>query len=168
MKADSAVKGRWPEEDSMVAIIHRVGIRAPAAKVYKALATVEGVAGWWTKDATGDSRVGGTTTFRFYSPAGEQLGTFEMKVIEMVPDKKVRWLVEAGPEEWVGTDIEFAISEADGQTIVLFGHHNWREAVEFMAHCSMKWATFLLSLRELVETGTGRPSPDDLKIDNWN
>jgi hypothetical protein len=32
----------------------------------------------------------------------------------------------------------------------------------------MKWATFLLSLRELVETGTGRPSPDDLKIDNWN
>jgi hypothetical protein len=32
----------------------------------------------------------------------------------------------------------------------------------------MKWATFLLSLRELLETGKGRPSPDDLKIDNWN
>jgi hypothetical protein len=37
-----------------------------------------------------------------------------------------------------------------------------------MAHCSMKWATFMLSLRELVETGKGRPSPVDLKIDNWN
>jgi len=32
----------------------------------------------------------------------------------------------------------------------------------------MKWATFLLSLREYVETGTGKPSPHDLKIDNWN
>ncbi len=32
----------------------------------------------------------------------------------------------------------------------------------------MKWATFMLSLREHVETGTGRPSPVDLKIDNWN
>jgi hypothetical protein len=37
-----------------------------------------------------------------------------------------------------------------------------------MAHCSMKWATFLLSLRELLETGAGKPSPNDLKIDNWN
>ena len=53
-------------------------------------------------------------------------------------------------------------------TIVLFGHRNWREPVEFMAHCSMKWAVFMLSLRELVETGRGRPSPNDVKIDNWN
>jgi hypothetical protein len=32
----------------------------------------------------------------------------------------------------------------------------------------MKWATFLLSLRQLVETGSGRPAPDDLKIDDFN
>ena len=32
----------------------------------------------------------------------------------------------------------------------------------------MKWATFLLSLREYVQTGAGRPSPNDLKIDDWN
>jgi len=32
----------------------------------------------------------------------------------------------------------------------------------------MKWATFLLSLRALAETGKGKPSPGDLKIDNWN
>lgn len=52
--------------------------------------------------------------------------------------------------------------------IVLFDHSKWREAIEFTAHCSTKWATFLLSLKSLVETGTGRPSPDDIKIDNWN
>jgi hypothetical protein len=37
-----------------------------------------------------------------------------------------------------------------------------------MAHCSMKWAVFLMSLRDLVETGTGKPAPQDVKIDNWN
>ena len=47
-------------------------------------------------------------------------------------------------------------------------HKDWREANEFTSHCSMKWATFLLSLKELVETGKGKPSPNDIKIDNWN
>jgi len=40
--------------------------------------------------------------------------------------------------------------------------------VEFMAHCSMKWAVFLMSLRDFVESGNGRPAPEDVKIDNWN
>jgi hypothetical protein len=68
----------------------------------------------------------------------------------------------------IGTDLVFDLSEEGDFTIVRFGHKNWREAVEFMEHCSMKWAVFLLSLRSLVETGQGRPAPDDLKIDNWN
>ncbi len=29
----------------------------------------------------------------------------------------------------------------------------------------MKWATFLLSLKDYVETGRGRPFPNDLKIE---
>ncbi len=53
-------------------------------------------------------------------------------------------------------------------TILIFGHRHRKEPVEFMAHCSMKWAVFLLSLRALVKAGTGKPAPDDLKIDNWN
>ena len=53
-------------------------------------------------------------------------------------------------------------------TIVRFAHRNWREQVEFMAHCSMKWATYLLSLKQLVETGTGSPSPDDFKLERTN
>lgn len=32
----------------------------------------------------------------------------------------------------------------------------------------MKWATLLSSLRDLVETGEGKPAPDDLEIDNWS
>jgi hypothetical protein len=80
----------------------------------------------------------------------------------------VHWRVIAGPEEWVGTDVIFTLSQEGEYTIVLFGHKNWRDANEFTAHCSMKWATFLLSLRELVESGKGKPSPQDVKIDDWN
>jgi hypothetical protein len=91
-----------------------------------------------------------------------------MEVLELRPDEQVRWRVKGGPQEWIGTDLEFSLSQQGEYTVVLFGHRNWREAGESMAHCSMKWATFLLSLRALVETGNGKPAPDDLKIDNWN
>ena len=37
-----------------------------------------------------------------------------------------------------------------------------------MHHCNTKWAMFLMSLKSLVETGKGLPSPHDVKIDNWN
>lgn len=152
----------------MVDIVHRIGIKAPVSQVYAALSTVEGVAGWWTRETTGTSRVGETIRFRFTSPTGAEMGVFEMEVLELTPDERVRWRVKAGPEEWVGTDIEFSLSRQDDYTIVLFGHRNWRRWVEFMSHCSTKWAVFLLSLRHLVETGKGEPAPDDLKIDNWN
>lgn len=152
----------------MVDIIHRIGIKASPAKVYAAVSTVEGVAGWWSKETAGDARVGETLTVRFHSPSGNEIGKFEIEVLALIPDTEVRWRIKAGPQEWVGTEVVFSLSQVGDDTIVQFGHRHWREAVEFTAHCSMKWATFLLSLRELVETGKGRPSPDDLKIDNWN
>ncbi|MHB1326578.1 MAG: SRPBCC family protein [Gemmatimonadales bacterium] len=148
-------------------IIHRVGITARPSAVYQALATVEGVAGWWTRETTGTSAVGETITVRFVDHAVEK-GRMDLKVESLTPDTEVRWRVTAGPPEWLGTEITFALAQDGDYTVVLFGHRNWPEAGDFMAHCSMKWATFLLSLRALVETGTGRPAPDDLKIDNWN
>jgi uncharacterized protein YndB with AHSA1/START domain len=152
----------------MVDIIHRVGIKAPIAKVYNALATVEGVAGWWTEETTGVSKPGKTMEVRFLTSDGKEMGKMAMEVMALNPNKKVHWRFKSGPDEWVGTDAIFDLYEDGDYTIVLFGHKNWREAVEFTSHCSMKWATFLLSLRELVETGKGKPSPYDVKIDNWN
>jgi hypothetical protein len=87
---------------------------------------------------------------------------------ELVPSKLVRWRVKEGPPEWVGTDIDFTLSQSDDCTIVLFGHRNRREWAEFMSPCSTKWATFLLSLRDYVETGKGSPSPGDLQISDWH
>lgn len=152
----------------MVDIVHRLGIKAPAAQVYAALATIDGLAGWWTLATSGNSNPQGQITFRFHDPAGKELGAFVMDVLDLRPEKLVRWRVKDGPAEWLGTEIEFLLSIDGEYTIVRFGHRRWREEVEFMAHCSMKWATFLLSLRQLVETGQGQPAPGDMKIDNWN
>ncbi len=152
----------------MTDIIHRVGIKAPISEVYQALASVEGISDWWTQATSGTSAVGKTIRVRFVSQEGEEIGSMDMIVKALDPDKKVHWHFVEGPEEWIGTDVAFDLHIEGNHTIVLFGHRNWREEVEFTAHCSMKWAVFLLSLKELVETGKGRPSPNDIKIDNWN
>jgi uncharacterized protein YndB with AHSA1/START domain len=152
----------------MADIIHRIGIKAPLAQVHKALATVDGLAHWWTKETAGDAGIGGKITFTFKSPAGDLVGQMVMEVTESAALQGVKWVCREGFPDWIGTTFTFDLSEQDGQTILLFGHRGWAEATEPMAHCSMKWAVFLLSLREYVETGKGRPSPDDLKIDNWN
>jgi len=87
-----------------------------------------------------------------------------MKVLEANPNL-VHWRCVKGPEEWMDTDVTFALSWREGQTYVLFTHAKWKVPVEFMHHCSTKWATFLLSLRDLLEKSEGRPLPHDLKIE---
>jgi len=151
----------------MIDIIHRIGIKAPVSKVQAALSTVAGVAGWWTKETSGESILGGTMQVVFRSKSGDEMGKMKFELQKSSPEEVV-WRFTAGPEEWLGTHVTFALSQQGESTILLFGHRNWREAVEFTAHCSMKWATFLLSLRQLLEAGTGLPAPDDLKVDNWN
>ncbi|MDG3583891.1 SRPBCC family protein [Galbibacter pacificus] len=152
----------------MVNIIHRVGIKASISEVYKVLSSVQGIGKWWTQNTSGTSEIGKTIALRFHSQEGNEVGSMQMLVKALVPNKKVHWHFTAGPEEWLGTDVVFNLHEEEGLTIILFEHKNWSEAIEFTAHCSMKWAIFLLSLKELMETGRGRPSPHDIKIDNWN
>ena len=147
----------------MVDILHKVGIETSSVDdVYTALTTVEGLSGWWADDTQGDNRVGGVLQFRF------DAGGIDTKVIELHPADRVRWEVVDGPEEWIGTTITFDLKQDGDYVSVLFKHQGWQEPVEFMHHCSTKWAIFLMSLKSLVETGRGAPSPDDTKIDNWN
>jgi len=152
----------------MVDITHRIGIRSSADQVYKALSTIQGLANWWTEEVEGEEKIGGRIKFTFRSEAGDVKGQMVMEVLELTQQQAVRWQCVDGPAEWIGTSITFDLSQQDDQIIIIFGHRNWREGIEFTAHCSMKWAVFLLSLREYVEKGKGKPSPYDLKIDNWN
>ena len=151
----------------MVDILHRVGIKSSVNQVYTALATRDGLANWWTTNTQGDSTVGGVLQFRF-SADGREIGGFDMKVLDLHPATRVLWQVADGPAEWIGTQIEFQLKQDGDYCIVMFKHQGWREPVEFMYHCSTKWATFLLSLKSLMEKGKGNPSPDDIKISNWH
>ncbi len=147
----------------MADILHRVGIESSAAEVYTALTTIEGLAGWWTADTQGEGgSLGGVLRFRF------EAGGFDMKVLELHPGERVRWEVVDGPEEWIGTHVDWGLGRAGDRTIVLFKHEGWREPVEFMHHCSTKWAVYLMSLKSLIETGKGAPHPHDTKIDDWD
>jgi len=152
----------------MINIIHRIGIKSSTENVYKAVSTIEGLTNWWTEETEGDEQVGGKIKFTFRTDTGDVKGQMVMELKELNSGKNVRWTCVEGPVEWVGTNITFDLYEQDGQVIIIFGHRGWREAVDFTAHCSMKWAVFLLSLRDYVETGKGKPSPNDIKIDNWN
>lgn len=130
--------------------------------VYKALTTIEGLSGWWTSDTRGESKVGAVIQFRFGNNGG-----FDMKVLELQPRKRVLWQVVEGPKEWVGTKISFDLKQNEDWAIVVFRHADWKEPVDFMYHCSTKWAVFLLSLKALLETGKGAPWPNETRLDRW-
>ena len=148
----------------MVDILHRVGVVTPSPeKVYDALTTVDGLSAWWTEDTRGGGEVGGVLEFRF-----PPVGGFDMEVVEVEPAERVVWRVVDGPEEWIGTTIDWRLRQDGDYTIVLFAHAGWSEPVEFMHHCSTKWGSYLMSLKSFVETGTGAPAPGDVQISDWH
>jgi uncharacterized protein YndB with AHSA1/START domain len=150
----------------MADIRHRVGVTAPAGKVYEWLATRAGITEWWTRDVRGDDNLGGKLEFYFAGPEPSAV----MEIAELDPDRCVRWRCVEGPDEWVGTNLTFDLTSplhAQGETVVLFTHAGWREPVEFMHHCSTRWGYFLLSLKAGLESGKATPYPDDMKTDSW-
>lgn len=145
----------------MFAINHRVGVKAPAEKIYQTLTTNAGLAEWWTNDVSGAGAVGSIIEFRFNG------GGPDFSVTELMPNILVRWTHSGTmPSEWMGTEISFRLDADGDQTFVTFSHSNWKVSSDFMAHCSTKWAVFLLSLKDAMETGQGRPFPNDIQIDH--
>ncbi len=145
-------------------ILHRVGTRSSASDAYRALSTRQGLAGWWTADTRGSCDPGGVIEFHFGTN-----GRIHMKVLELDPARRVLWQVVDGPADWIGSKVSFDLKQEGEQTTVLFKHQGWSEQSEFMHHCSTKWASFLMSLKSLIETGKGAPFPDDVHITlNWD
>jgi len=142
----------------MVDICHQVGIQASLDTVFQALTTIEGLSKWWTGDTRGDASLDGVIEFWFSDHC------VEAKVIELLASKKVAWQLLTKTGEWVGTTITFELSEKDGRTFVDFKHADWQQATPLYSHCNTKWAVFLLSLKDYLEIGRGRPYPDDVQV----
>lgn len=135
----------------MTAILHKLSINAPAEKVYKAITTQEGLSGWWTKQTIAKPELNFINTFTFGTSISE------MKVVQLIPNKKVEWLCIKSVDEWVNTTVSFDLEEKDGKTIVRFSHAGWQAATDLFADSNFNWAKFLYSLRLLCETGSGNP-----------
>ena len=111
----------------------------------------------------GHSAVGETLEFWF---SGFRASIMQVTVLEAA--ELVRWRVfDGGAEDWIDTEVEFKIFCVEGKTYLHFRHSNWKESAKSFPHCSLGWAIFLLSLKEFVETGKGRPHPYDMPVNLW-
>lgn len=147
----------------METIRHRIGVEAPLSALYDAVATPEGLASWWTRRVEGESRVGGKVAFWF----GRDEPGAVMEITDLVPTSRVVWRCIDGPSGWIDTTVTFDLHDLDGESVLVFTHDGWREPVEFMHHCSTRWAYFLIGLKFGLEGGSATPFPDDAKIDRW-
>jgi hypothetical protein len=90
----------------------------------------------------------------------------KMKVIEVVPDKKIVWLVEENyfknakdQSEWVGNKITFEISRQGDKTRLVFTQIGLVPGCDCYKSCDWAWTGFIQkSLRSLIETGKGQLS----------
>lgn len=139
-------------------IVHKVGIDAPMEKVFDAISTVNGLKGWWTEHTEGEDQVGGKINFRFPETGPT------MEVLELASPEFIKWKCVDGVDQWKDTICIFELDEKDGQTDVMFSQNGWEDETDLFAHCSTKWATFMLSLKEFCESGKGKAYPNDVKI----
>lgn len=130
-----------------------------------AFAAINNVRGWWGDDVDGSNdHVGDEFTFRV-----RDVHYSKLKVIELVPNEKVVWLVldnhlnyVEDQSEWVGTKLSFEIAAQSNQTEVRFAHLGLIPAFECFDVCSNAWGSLMHgSLRSLIATGTGQPYPKE-------
>lgn len=143
----------------MATIYHQVGIRAPIETVYEAIATTKGISAWWTP-TTGETSTGGKLVFHF----GDH--KVNMEVLKSVDNQLVVWKNIDDDGQWKDTLFSFELQADGDQVMVNFSHAGWIDVTELFTHCSTKWAVFLVSLKDYLETGKGRPFPDDIQINH--
>ena len=144
----------------MVDILHRVIIEASPEKVYAALTEQSQLSAWWTKAET-EKTVGTVASFFFGQNPGHKV---EMEITDLLPNERVCWKCVNGP--WLDTGaFEFTIQADERGSVLQFGNLGWAEPSEFFMHCNSKWGFFLtVSLKNLLEKGSGQPHPNDPNI----
>jgi hypothetical protein len=131
----------------------------------EAFAAINNVRGWWSGEIEGGTdKLGDEFTYRY-----KDIHYSRHRIAEMVPGKKVVWLVldsylsfTEDKAEWNGTEITFEISANDGKTEVRFSHRGLVPESECYTLCSNAWGSYINgSLRSLVTTGKGWPNPKE-------
>ena len=118
--------------------------------------------GWWSEEIEGNTEFPGDEfTYHF-----EDLHYCQIKLAEVVPNKKMVWQVKYNffkhtkdKGEWTGTEIIFDIAEKGDQTELRFTHKGLTQAYECYDICSNGWSQYISqSLVSLIRTGIGQPN----------
>ena len=141
------------EEESYAADI---SIAASASRVFSALTTLEGIAGWWTSQVGGGGLAGDELDLDFVG-LDEHI---TMAVESAVSDHAVTWRCDrhSGHPEWVGTRITFQIDPAhpDGSSLSVT-HLGFVPSLNCYEQCFAGWEHFMRSIKGYAENDLGMP-----------
>lgn len=112
---------------------------------------------WWSGAIEGNAeKLNDEFSYRY-----EDFHLSKQRVVEMLPDQKVVWLVTESQinyaedkREWAGTKISFEISEQNNKTQLRFTHLGLVPEIECFNSCSNAWSQLIQqSLLRLITTG---------------
>jgi hypothetical protein len=120
---------------------------------------INNVRGWWQGEIEGRSEEPGDE----FSYRMKEIHYSKQKVAELVPNKKVVWLVTDShlssfkdKSEWTNTKIIFEISEVKNKTQLRFTHAGLNPAFACYGDCSWAWGQLIQeSLLSWITTGKG-------------
>lgn len=130
------------------------------ATAHKAFKSINSVTKWWTENLEGSSQKPGD---EFAVRFGD-VHMSKQKLIEVIPDKKIVWLVTDSKlnfiedkQEWTNTKISFELSNNDNKTQIDFTHFGLVPEVECYKSCIKGWDYYIGSLFKLLTEGKGTP-----------
>lgn len=135
-----------------------IAVNQPATEVFKSISSVSK---WWTENLEGDSEnPNGVFTVHF---GDDSFVTH--KLIEVIPGKKVVWLVTdcylswlKDKTEWTNTKMSFEISTKGNSTEISFTHIGLLPEAECYNDCVKGWDQYVKgSLFKLITEGKGQP-----------
>jgi len=132
---------------AMPDIRHLLFIKSTPEKIYNAVTTQKGIASWWSEHNNAKARVGSVYRISF---GGNYFK--EIKVVELVPGKKVVWEILDATPEWLNTQVVFDISMGNESAELRFSHAGWKKQTDMFAQCSYHWGIYLGNLKTYVET----------------